>query len=70
VLVGTKRFEKGGTSIKGRDIGGWKAYVGLGIIRVIRQGDDRIRPSYAIKKRGGGKSIRVKREGKLAPVEI
>ena len=55
MLVGTKRFVKGGTSIKERDIGGWKAYVGLGIIRVIRQGDDRIRPSYAIKKEGGGK---------------
>ena len=54
MLVGTKRFVKGGTSIKERDIGGWKAYVGLGIIRVIRQGDDRIRPSYAIKKEGGG----------------
>ena len=38
VLVGTKRFEKGGTSIKGRAIGGWEAYIGLGIIRVIRQG--------------------------------
>ena len=29
-----------------------------------------IRPSYAIKKEGGGKSIRVKREGKSAPAEI
>ena len=62
VLVGTKRFEKGGTSIKGRAIGGWEAYIGLGIIRVIRQGDDNlcttrpdmIRPSYSIKKEGGG----------------
>ena len=39
-MVGTKRFEKGGTAIKGRDIGGWEAYVGLGII--IRQGGDNL----------------------------
>ena len=58
------------------DTGGWEAYVGLGIIRVIRQGDDNlcttrpdmIRPSYAIKKEG--ESIRGKREGKPAPAEI
>ena len=37
-MVGTKRFEKGGTSIKGKAIGGGEAYIGLGIIRVIRQG--------------------------------
>ena len=71
MLVGTKRFEKGGTSIKGRAIGGWEAYVGLGIIRVIRQGDDNLcttrpdmtRPSYAIKKEGLGEIDKSKKRG-------
>ena len=53
------------------DTGGWEAYVGLGIIRVIRQGDDNlcttrpymIRPSYAIKKGWGGGIDKSKKRG-------
>ena len=41
VLVEKKRYEKGETSIRSTDIGGGRpCYVGLGIIRIIRHGDD------------------------------